>query len=170
MQVITMWIGAAIAGAVSIGTMIYQNRLNKKRTAEANRYNSPKEQLKRLREAGIAPTQFFSGSGISNQGVAPAPAAGLGRGGFSDWMGSQLDMERQKGVKWENTSKEVQAMRDKLEWEIDSEPYEWITFNLEGEPETMYGQISRFRAEKQAKLNLQLDDMFGSSLQSAIGS
>lgn len=61
---------AALPSAANIFSLVLQRRWARKDLERQNRYNSPAEQLKRLKEAGLPAAAFFSG-GVSSQSDQP---------------------------------------------------------------------------------------------------
>lgn len=128
---------AGLAGVLGIGTSMVSNMGAKQRQDAANRqntefwnmqnkYNTPKNQMARLKEAGLNPALIY-GSGATNTGVAgsiapskaspynikdPAPTA-LN----AAMIGAQIELTNAQKIK---TDEESKAIRDKLPITLDN--------------------------------------------------
>ena len=75
-------VGGNIAGNLLSAGL--QNRWNRKAWERANKYNHPKQQIKRLKEAGISPSMFYSGGNLTAATVQQTPkvdsSLGVGEG------------------------------------------------------------------------------------------
>lgn len=63
--------GAAVAGMLSLITSVIGNVMQHNAVSEQNRYNSPAEQMKRYKEAGLNPHLIYSQGSNGNQSVLP---------------------------------------------------------------------------------------------------
>lgn len=115
---------ASLPSAANIFTLALQRRWAKKDLAAQNLYNSPKEQLKRLREAGLPAAAFFSG-GVSSQSDQPrstevAPDLGTSQI-FDKFTYNQIQKKQMKILDAEIMEKEANARLK------DSESKWWLS-------------------------------------------
>lgn len=105
-------IGAAIPGIGAQAAAKQQRRWALEDLQAQNLYNSPKEQLRRLREAGLPAAAFFSG-GVSSQSDQPRatdidPTLGLAKG-MDNFFLNRIQSMQLKGLAADNRLKNAEA-------------------------------------------------------------
>lgn len=115
------WIGSAISGgagilsnALNLGAIGIQNRYNNQQWEKTNEYNSPKNQVSRMREAGLNPALMY-GSGSSGGGTAaPAPTSerrSVDLTQIGNIVGTYLDLKK-KDTDIENTRQQTANIKE----------------------------------------------------------
>ena len=121
-------IAGNVAGNVVSGAL--QNRWNRKAWERANKYNHPKEQIKRLQEAGISPSMFYSGGNLHQASVQSSsnidPSLGVGEGiSQSQKMRAQTVQEKLSSLELQGLEIRNQGMRlDNQEKQKDIQYYD----------------------------------------------
>lgn len=89
-------IGAGVGAATSLGATALQQQYNLKNWNRTNAYNSPKEQLARIKAAGLNPNAMYTANKGGLTSTAPDlktpnvdPSLGT-QGGMSQWMQSAM--------------------------------------------------------------------------------
>mgnify|MGYP000415193455 CR=1 FL=1 len=124
----------------SIASSIFSARSARRRAEEANKYNSPKEQIARLRQAGISPGMYYSGGGPTQQAVVEdAPQ-------FDKDMGTSEAITATQDMKKLNLSEKVAAMQIKnMEAELEGKR---INNQLKSQ------QLNRYNSDRDLELAL----------------